>query len=331
MLDTTRDPAASDGRQTVRLIDMEPGADDFRAAILDGLSRPQKELPHRFLYDAKGSALFDRITRLDEYYPTRTELGILRDNAAEIADAVGPHVQLVELGSGSSEKVRILLDAFEKPDSYVPIDISRDHLLGAAQTIQDDYPDLKVEPIAADFSQPFDLPPSGRGDRVGFYPGSTIGNLNPDEALAFLSLWSGRLGAGALLLIGVDLRKSAAVLEPAYDDSQGVTAAFSLNLLERINRELDGDFDLSGFRHEARWMEDEGRVAIHLVSRRDQTAHVAGQAFDFAEGERIHVEDSWKYALPGFIALAQAARFDPVSVWTDPNDLFSVHLLRARG
>lgn len=330
MLDLNCDREGRGQRRPVALTDLEPGADDFLAAVTEGLSRPDKALPYRFLYDAKGSALFDRITRLPEYYPTRTELGILEDNATGIARRLGRGVQLVELGSGSSEKVRILLDALEAPDSYVPIDISRDHLLRAAQAIQDAYPDLDVKPIAADFGQPFALPPAERGARVGFYPGSTIGNLPPDEARAFLRDWAGRLGQGAYLLIGVDLRKAPDILEPAYDDAQGVTASFTLNLLARANRELGADFDVAGFEHQARWLADEGRIAIDLVSRRAQTVLIGDQTFDFAEGERIHVEDSWKYSLSDFISLARSSGFEPVTVWIDDMDLFSVHLLRAR-
>lgn len=319
---------ASDRR--VQLTDLQPGADDFMAAVIEGLSGAEKSLPYRFLYDTRGSALFDRITRLPEYYPTRTELGILRDNAAEIADRLGRGVQLVELGSGSSEKVRVLLEALEAPDSYVPIDISRDHLRAAAQAIQDDYPDLHVRPIAADFGQPFDLPPSERGRRVGFYPGSTVGNLTPDQARAFLGDWSRRLGEGALLLIGVDLRKGADILEPAYDDAQGVTARFTLNLLERANRELGADFEIGAYRHSARWLPDEERVAIDLVSLKDQTVRIGDHAFALTRDERIHVEDSFKYSIAGFLRLARASGFEPVSVWTDDLDLFSVHLLQAQ-
>lgn len=329
MLDLDLDRESRRKRRHVSLTDLEPGADDFCAAVIEGLSRPDKALPYRFLYDAKGSVLFDRITRLPEYYPTRTELDILDDNASDIARMLGRGVQLVELGSGSSEKVRILLDALEAPDSYVPIDISRDHLLRAAQAIQDAYPDLNVKPIAADFSQPFALPPAERGARVGFYPGSTIGNLTPAEARAFLSDWAGRLGQGAYLLIGVDLRKAAEILEPAYDDAQGVTASFTLNLLARANRELGADFDIGAFEHQARWLADEGRIAIDLVSRRAQTVRIGEHAFDLGEGERIHVEDSWKYSLPDFISLARGSGFEPVTVWIDEMDLFSVHLLRA--
>ena len=316
-------------RRRAVLHDYEPGADDFLEAALAGLGGPEKSLPCRFLYDARGSALFDRICRLPEYYPTRTELGILEDNASEIADWLGPNVQLVELGSGSSVKVRILLDALATPETYVPIDISREHLMEAAQAVQDDYPELRVEAICADFAQDFELPPVGRGRRVGFYPGSTIGNLTPDEARAFLSLWSRRLGQGALFLVGVDLRKAPGILEPAYDDAQGVTAAFSLNLLRRSNRELGADFDPVQFRHEARYLADEGRVAIHLVSRTDQTVRIGGRSFAFRAGERVHIEDSWKYSLDGFRRLAREGGFEPLEVWTDAERLFSVHLLEA--
>ena len=325
-----QDPSGADTGRRAVLHDMEPTADDFLGAALAGLSRTPKALPHRFLYDAEGSALFDRITELPEYYPTRTEIGILRDNAADIAARLGPDVQLVELGSGSSVKVRILLDALERPHAYVPIDISRDHLAEAAQAIQDDYPELKVEAIAADFAQPFDLPPPGAGRRVGFYPGSSIGNFPPDQAEAFLRLWAGRLGPGALMLIGVDLRKDAAVLEAAYDDAQKVTAAFSLNLLARANRELGADFDLEAFRHEARYLADEGRVTISLVALKATSVTLDGRRFDFAEGERLHVEDSWKYDLDGFRDLAARAGWAAEAVWTDPETLFSVHLLSAR-
>lgn len=313
-------------RRRAILHDLEPGADDFRAALADGLSRPDKALPCRFLYDARGSALFDRICELPEYYPTRTELGILKGQAADIAAAIGPGVQLVELGSGSSLKVRLLLDALEAPTAYVPVDISRDHLLQAAQRIQDDYPDIRVEAICADYGQGFELPPA-TGRRVGFYPGSTIGNLTPAEAETFMRLWAKKLGPGAAMLVGVDLQKSASILNPAYDDAEGVTAQFSLNLLHRANRELGTDFDVSAFRHRARYLEDEGRVAIHLVSQRDQTVRLGKQAFEIAAGEAVHIEDSWKYTLPGFKALARASGYEPVAAWTDEARLFSLHLL----
>lgn len=321
--------AARTARRKAIVHDLEPGADDFRAAVIAGLSKPQRALPCRFLYDAKGSALFDAICELPEYYPTRTEMRILRDNAGAIADHMGADTQLVELGSGSSTKVRILLDALELPHSYVPIDISAAHLTTAAQAIQDAYPDLRVEAICADFSQDIRLPPH-LARRLGFYPGSTIGNFTPDEARVFLAQWNKRLGPGAAMLIGVDLHKDAAILEPAYDDAQGVTAQFSLNLLARANRELNADFDLDGFRHEARYDADVGRVAIHLRSQADQVVHIGEDAFFIARDEAIHIEDSWKYSLEGFHDLARAAGFAPLDCWTDGDNLFSVHLLECR-
>lgn len=321
---------AGERRRHALFHDLQPTQDDFRAAVLAGLSRPDKALPCRFLYDAQGSILFDRICELPEYYPTRTETGILRRSASEIATHVGRAAQVVELGSGSSTKIRILLEALDEPRAYVPIDISAEHLRGAAQAIQDDYPHLRVEAICADYGQAFDLPPSQAGRRIGFYPGSTIGNLTPEAARNFLALWADRLGRGAGMIVGVDLRKSPDILEPAYDDAQGVTAAFSLNLLARANRELGADFDLGQFRHEARYLADEGRIAIHLRALSDQAVRIGGRTFAFAEGERIHIEDSWKYSLDGFRALALDAGFEPVDCWVDADSLFSVHLLDVR-
>ncbi len=313
----------------VPLLDLKPDVGDFMNAAITGLSGTPKSLPYRFLYDAEGSALFDRITALPEYYPTRTERRILTDRAGEIARILGPDVQLVEPGSGSSEKVRILLDALERPFGYVAIDISCRHLMAAARKVQADYPRLRVEAICADFNQTLTLPPKGPGPRVGFYPGSTIGNLSPLEAGRWLNDWRERLGPGSLLLIGVDLRKDARVLEAAYDDSEGVTAAFTLNLLQRANRDLGANFDLGAFRHEADYLADEGRVRIQLRSMTDQTVSIAGHTVRFAAGETIHVEDSWKYTIEGFKVLARGSGYRSIEVWTDPDDLFSVHLMQA--
>lgn len=308
--------------------DFAPGEQDFRSAVLEGLARPHKAIPCRFLYDERGSALFDRICELPEYYPTRTEMGILRDHAGDMAKAIGPAAQLVELGSGSSAKVGLLLDALDAPHGYVPIDISREHLLAAARRVQALYPRLRVEPVCADFGQVFDLPVHrGGGRRVGFYPGSTIGNLEPAEALAFLSTWAQRLGQGALMIVGVDLRKSVLILEPAYDDAQGVTAQFSLNLLQRANRELGADFDTRRFRHRARYHVETGRLGIDLVSLADQLVTIGDDRFVLEEGEPIHVENSWKYTIPDFQAMARGAGFRTLDMWTDARELFSVHLL----
>jgi L-histidine N-alpha-methyltransferase len=308
--------------------DYAPPTDDFLSAVLRGLSATPRSIPCRFLYDARGSALFDAICRQPEYYPTRTELGILTRHAQEMAELIGPDAELIELGSGSSAKVGLLLDAMTRPAAYAPIDISREHLLDAARRIACERPRLPVHALCADYGTAFALPRfETNGRRVAFFPGSTIGNFTPVEAQAFLAGWAERLGAGAAMLIGVDLKKDTAVLDAAYDDAAGVTAAFSLNLLARANRELGSDFTLSAFRHRARYLKDEGRVAIHLISLADQVATVGDQSFHFGLGEAVHVEDSWKYAVPEFQALARRAGYQPAAVWTDPNHLFSVHLL----
>jgi dimethylhistidine N-methyltransferase len=302
----------------------------FLDDVLHGLSRPRKWLPCKYLYDAAGSRLFDRICDLDEYYPTRAETAILQARRHEIARLAGPGAALVELGSGSSVKVRILLDALEAPAAYVPIDISRAHLLAAAADLAADHPGLPVVPVCADYTRPFPLPEAAAGPparKLGFFPGSTIGNFDPPDARDFLSSVAETLGPGAGLVIGVDLKKDPAILRAAYDDAEGVTAAFNLNLLHRINTELGGDFDPEAFAHEARWNEPAGRIEMHLVSRAPQTAHVAGRAFAFEPGETVHTENSHKYALPEFRSLAEAAGWRPVEAWTDEAGLFSVHYL----
>jgi dimethylhistidine N-methyltransferase len=306
--------------------DYAPTLEDFRAALLAGLAAPQKAIPCRFLYDATGSALFDLICTLPDYYPTRTEMRILEAEAAAIAAAIGPDAQLIELGSGSCAKVGLLLDALERPAAYIPIDISREHLLGAAQAIKARYAGLGVEAICADYGQEFALPSAG-GRRVGLYFGSTIGNLTPEDARVFLARWAQRLGPGAMMLVGADLRKDAATLERAYDDAEGVTARFSLNVLARANREAGADFDLTRFRHRARYHAQTGQVEIHLVSLAAQSVRVGDRSFALAEGEAIHVEDSWKFRIADFQAQARASGFTPAQVWTDPNALFSLHLL----
>ena len=296
--------------------------------MLEGLSRPDKAIPCRFLYDVRGSALFDEICELPEYYPTRTETRILEARAGEVAQLVGPGAQLIELGSGSSIKVRILLEAFEDPAAYVAVDVSREHLLRAAARLAEDFPRLEVAAICADYAAPFPLPElGGGGRRLAFFPGSTIGNLEPEAALAFLRLWVRRLGPDAAMLVGVDLKKDVGILHAAYDDAQGVTAAFTLNLLARANRELGADFDLGGFRHEARYDQAKGRIEIHLRSLKAQTVRLAGRDFAFAKGERLHAEHSYKYGVGQFQEMARAAGFQPAAVFTDPDELFSVHYL----
>ncbi|MGQ9368107.1 L-histidine N(alpha)-methyltransferase [Azospirillum sp. ST 5-10] len=300
----------------------------FLSDVLDGLARPHKALPSKYFYDRRGSALFDAICELEEYYPTRTEMALLRRHAADVAAFAGPAATVVELGSGSSVKVRLLLDALEAPAAYVPVDISHDHMVAAAARLAEDYPGLAVTPVTADYAAGFTLPGGVAPQRtLAFFPGSTIGNFTPPEAGAFLERLGRRLGAGSRLVIGVDRRKDRAVLEAAYDDARGVTAAFNLNLLARINRELDGTFDLDGFAHRAVYDEERGRIEMHLVSRRAQTATVAGQPVRFAAGESILTEISCKYAVHEFRALAEAAGWRTCCVWTDAQALFAVYAL----
>ncbi len=311
---------------------------EFGRELLAGLERRPRSVPPKFFYDAAGSALFDRICELPEYYPTRTELQILSRHAPEIAACIGPHADIIEFGAGSSRKVRLLLEALPQPRRFVPIDISADHLHAAAEMLRLEHPGLLVQPLAADFTRPFDLPPLPPGSaparRVGFFPGSSIGNFTPDEALRFLrdaaALLQGGDGRGSApggLLVGVDLIKDPAVLHAAYNDAAGVTAAFNLNLLARANRELAADFDLAHFDHYAFYEPRLQRIEMHLVSRVAQRVQVAGQAFDFCVGESLHTENSHKYSIDGFRALAQKAGFAPGPVWCDPKQWFSLHWL----
>jgi L-histidine Nalpha-methyltransferase len=313
----------------LELCDLSPERERFLSDVLEGLARSAKTLPCKYFYDARGSALFDRICTLPEYYPTRTELAILRRHAPAMAAAIGPRCLLVEYGSGSSTKTRLLLDRLADPAAYVPVDISREHLLQSAAALAAHYPRLRVTPVCADFTRPFALPDVPDAARVvGYFPGSTIGNFAPADARKFLADIAEQCGPGGALLIGVDLTKPRSVLEPAYDDARGVTAEFNRNLLRRANRELGADFDLAAFDHRAFWNASLGRVEMHLVSRRDQVVRIAGRAIPFAKGESIHTENSHKYELAGFAALAAAAGFTVERVWTDDAELFSVQLLR---
>lgn len=310
----------------VTLHDFAPTEASFMDALVAGLSNSARSIPCRFLYDERGSQLFDLICEQPEYYPTRTELQILHRHATEIAALAGPDVALIELGSGSSRKVRLLLDTFTAPAAYVAIDISREHLQAAARRVAAERPSLEVRAVCADYTQAFDLP-VGHGRRVAFFPGSTIGNFEKIEAAAFLSDWARRLGPGAAMIVGVDLRKPADILDRAYDDAAGVTAAFSLNLLSRANRELGADFDTGGWRHEARWSPEAGCVEIHLRSLQAQSVKLGGKTFGFAEGEKLHVENSHKYDVEEFARMARRAGFVWETCWTDPQRLFSVHFL----
>lgn len=303
---------------------------EFARALLEGLTAKHKSIPCRFLYDAAGSEMFERITELAEYYPTRTETGILRACAAEIAADAAPGNVLIEFGSGSSTKTEILLAEMHKLYAYVPIDISKAALRDAQARIRQRFPGLVVLPLCGDFAGPLALPPEiARRPRLGFFPGSTIGNLTDDEAVALLGNMALILGTGARLIIGVDLKKDVDTLLRAYDDPSGVTAAFNLNLLKRANRELSTDFDVAQFDHQATYDEAHGRVDLYLVSRKEQVVNVLGRRISFAKGERIHTEHSHKYDIEGFHALAARAGWGPLRVWTDPDRLFSVHVLEA--
>lgn len=316
---------------SVTLHDYHPQADDVRDEILAGLRAPHKTLPSKYFYDARGSELFDQICELPEYYPTRTELGIMETHLPEMADALGPRLLLMEPGSGSSLKTRLLLEALRKPVAYVPVDISRSHLVTAADQLNQRYPELEVLPVCADFSQPFDLPRPRRavGHVAVYFPGSTIGNFEPVAAVRLLKQLRSQAGDDSALLIGVDLRKDIRVLEAAYNDSAGVTAAFNLNILQRINEEMDGDFDLSRFRHHAPFNTRESRVEMHLVSTADQIVHIGSERFSFREGEHVVTEYSYKYTLESFSQLAARAGYSVDQVWMDDRHWFSVQYLTA--
>ena len=314
------------------LLDLHPEPSDFLGEVVEGLSSPKKTLPYKYFYDARGSALFDRICELEEYYPTRTELGIMEDSIDAIAECLGPEVLLVEFGSGSSIKTRILLDHLDHPVAYVPIDISREHLVRTAHELQEAYPKIEILPLCADYTTEYYLPKASRMSRrkVVYFPGSTIGNFEPAMARMFLERVGQTVGEGGGLLLGFDLEKDAAVLERAYNDSEGVTAEFNLNLLRRINRELGADFDLEGFEHRAVYNRDLGRIEMYLYSRREQTVGVGGRRFGFAAGERIHTENSHKYTLEKMRRLTSEAGFALQQVWKDERSYFCVAFLALR-
>jgi len=306
-------------------VPLEGFAHDLHQALLH---RPRRISP-KYFYDAAGSALFEQICELPEYYPTRTELGLLQTHAAEMAALMGPRAQLIEYGAGSLRKVRLLLEQLAAPHSFVPIDISGSHLLAACRELQRGHPALAIQPVVADFTQPHELParpPGGR--RIGFFPGSSLGNFAPDEALDFLRMSAHELRGGALL-IGVDLVKEPALLHAAYNDAQGITAQFNLNLLQRAARELGARFDPQGFAHSAFYNAPLQRIEMHLQSRRRQVLRIGQAAYEFEDGETLHTENSYKFSIAGFQALATRAGFQPGPVWTDARQWFSLHWLQA--
>ena len=317
-------------KNNIQFHDLHSSRNEFASDVLSGLSQRPASIPPKYFYDAKGSKLFDAITELPEYYPTRTEIGILSANAAQIAQHVGTGSLLVEPGGGSCAKVHILLEGL-KPRAYVPMDISKDHLQLAAEELAIAFPWLEIHAACTDFTKEMRLPPSApKGTHVAFFPGSSIGNFDPDGSVCFLQTIAGLVGPGGYLLIGVDLKKDSVILEAAYDDSAGITALFNLNILTRINRELDGDFDLSKWQHKALYNDDIGRIEMYLVSQTNQIVNINGNSFNFAKGGTIHTENSYKYTSDEFITLAAKAGFQSDALWVDENNLFSVHLFRVQ-
>ncbi len=316
----------SDSAAEVELVDLEPATSDFLEQVIAGLATSPRTLPSKFFYDERGAELFQQICELPEYYITRTEHDILRENGAEMADSVGANAELVGFGTGAGVKTRMLLEHLDNPIAYVPVDISKERLIESAVALRRHMPRLEILPVCADYLQSLRLPvPSRTPEHIAVYfPGSTIGNLEPHVARGFLTRVCRLCGANGGLIIGVDLQKPREILEAAYNDGAGVTAQFNFNLLVRANRELGADFVLRCWKHRAVYNEQEGRIEMHLVSELDQTVHVGGQAFSFRAGEHIISEFSYKYTPEGFAALAASAGFRLARTWIDPQRLFAV-------
>ncbi|MEO6971295.1 MAG: L-histidine N(alpha)-methyltransferase, partial [Chthoniobacterales bacterium] len=310
----------------VSVLDLEPAASDFLEQAIAGLSGSPRTLPSKFFYDERGSDLFQEICELPEYYVTRTETEILREHGSEIAESIGENAELVGFGTGAGVKTRMVLDHLKNVIAYVPVDISKQRLTESAEALSREMPALEILPVCADYLQPFEMPtPSREPAHIAVYfPGSTIGNMEPHIARHFLERVCRLCGHSGGLIIGVDLQKSSEVLEAAYNDSAGVTAAFNLNMLARANRELGADFDLSQWRHRAVYNEQAHRIEMHLISLRAQTVRLGEQEFDFAGGEKIITEFSYKHTVEGFSALAASAGFQLAQVWTDPGKLFAL-------
>lgn len=315
--------------RSLRVFDLHPSAADFEAEVVAGLSRPQKQLPCKYFYDAEGAALFEAICATEEYYLPRAERRIFREHLRDIATMVGPRAAVIEPGSGSGAKTKTLLDALEAPAAYVPVDLSSAQLLATASELASALPEIEVLPICADYTQPFPLPQlvASAGRRVVFYPGSTIGNFDRADAEAFLRRMAEQVGPGGLIVLGVDLKKDPLVLHAAYNDAAGITARFNKNLLARIGRSLDADVDLDGFRHYALYNPVEGRVEMHLVSLQEQAIRVGGSKFSFAPGESIWTESSYKYTRAEVRGMAARAGLVTQAELTDDRGLFLVVVL----
>lgn len=317
-------------KNLLKLKKFEPETEDILSEITEGLKRPQKELPSKLFYDKEGSSLFDQITNLEEYYLTRTEVAIINDNIEHIADTLGEDCLLIELGSGSSKKIRLLLENLRNPAGYIPIDISEEHLLKSVRTLAKDYPGLRIMPVYADYTKSFALPQFdfSYSKIVVYYPGSTIGNFGPEEAREFLKRISQIIGPKSGLLIGVDLVKDHHILHNAYNDSEGITAEFNLNILRRINREIGSDFNLSEWAHNAFYNVEENRIEMHLESRSDQLIQINGTRVKVAKGESILTEYSHKYTIEAFRELVSDF-YEVETVWTDRDNLFSIQYLES--
>ena len=310
--------------------DARPDNIEMLAEVRAGLLSTPKTMPSKYFYDERGSDLFQKICDLPEYYPTRAEMGLLKSMAGEIAELIGPGCQMIEYGCGSSEKMRIVLSALIEPESFTAVDISKEHLLVVTKALSLEYPDLMVHAVSADFIRPFAVPAMvGTGLRVGFFPGSTIGNFTHEGAIEFLTGTKEVVGPNGAMLIGVDLKKDERILHAAYNDSQGVTAAFNLNLLARLNRELGATFDLCRFRHDAFYNAERSRIEMHLVSLSEQTVTLGGEVISFQKDETIHTENSYKYRPDEFVHLARMAGWRLEQRWLANDDMFSVFLLHA--
>ncbi len=313
--------------QNLDFYDLKPKLSDFRQEVLVGLSKPQKSIPPKFFYDKQGSEIFEQICELEEYYPTRTELAIFKQHCEEIAALMGENCLIVEYGSGSSEKIRIFLDVLKNPSAYMPIDISKEHMLRASEEVARAYPKLDVLSVCGDYTQKLILPVYEKKPvktKVIFFPGNTIGNLDYADAVELFSQAATLVGSGGGMLIGIDMKKDPQILHAAYNDAKGVTAAFNLNLLVRMNRDLSANFDLSSFSHYAFYSPQGSRIEMHLVSLKNQVVSVAKQEFDFSKGESIHTENSYKFNLEEFQELAEEGGFNLVKVWSDDNQFFSI-------
>ena len=304
---------------------------DFLKDVIEGLGKNPKILKPKYFYDNRGAQLFTEICTTPEYYPTRTEIKILNQNAEDIASQIGDNTALIEYGSGALEKIRILLNFLNEPVGLIPVDISEDQLFASAKNLENFYPNLEILPVAADFTKPIPIPTLSHPPKkhVAFFPGSTIGNFEPDLAIQFLEGVTKTIGIDGLLLVGFDLKKDTETLLAAYDDQRGITAAFNKNLLSRINHELDGNFNLDTFEHLAQYNYNEGRIEMHLRSTTEQTVSINKELFKFLEGETIHTENCYKFTEESFTAMSIKAGLSPVKTWTDDQNLFAVMLLRA--